>query len=151
MYFAEGTIKGVENDVIAIPVETWHPQVEMPGDINATDLPSGQNRERLHRLLGVHQEGVKVGANVSHIETPVKLGATAQLVLPSQTALKIISGFNVNTGGLVDHLDSDLLLSDNLSNGKRVTHSVITETEGEIPTHILCQAYRCKVMPSLVQ
>ncbi len=138
---AAGEIEGVDTAVILVPIETEHPQMSIPDPINLTELPGGPQRQRLHLLNGVDPEGVKRGAPHNGIETYIKLGATAKHVLPPNTALRIIYGYNAHTGELIGHEPSDLLLSQDLKEGKPVTHTIITETEGEVPTHVICEVF----------
>lgn len=137
---ATADMTGLEHDCLAMPIAGRVPQRYIPREtLRLSGLPSGVDRERLHRLAGMgadllDSDGSNDKLAAEHDRTVV-LSHTARIMLPDQSACVILYGLDEH-GNRVDHVNSRLL-SDMSGERRKYYHNLIVETYVTVPVRIL--------------
>ncbi|MFZ2205914.1 MAG: hypothetical protein WAV29_00455 [Microgenomates group bacterium] len=151
------------HDLLVIPLTKAHPNKVLHKKFVPTDLPSGPDRERLHKTISIHGGGIEMdrieSSNGKHDPT-IQLASTPSFTMPSGTALalkscvKNIEGIKV----LVPHSASNIHRSEALVagtspyvQGEQYEHRVITESYNflypdKYPSEVYCEAFNLLII-----
>lgn len=149
-----GHSSGLDLDSVALPVTMRFRRNLNTGIIDLQNIPSGTDREHIHRALGLElmETGIHdlCDPSDSAYGNGLVISGSPSIRLPANVALRIQKGvvFDDELGANFDvlHCESTLLKPSDPHNGKRYDHPIIFETEDLCPDFVFCYAYPFEVV-----
>lgn len=147
-----------ENDFLVIPLTKAHPNKVLHKKFIPTNLPSGPDRENLHKTIAIHGRGIamdKIESSNGKHEPTIQLSSTPPFTMPPGTALvlkscvKNIEGIKVlvpHSASNVHRLEALVVGTSPYAQGEQYEHRVVTESHnflypGKYPSEVYCEAF----------